>query len=84
MVKPSRMVGLWFFFFFVQLETPSDRSGAKLHGVCPTLGKVCSLELSALMTQGNAVRQTTCCWSWQYRPIPGLQSCGTVGLDLPS
>jgi len=26
---------------------------------CPTLGKACSLELSALMTRGNAVKQTT-------------------------
>jgi len=56
----------FFFFFFVQSEAPSD-SLDSLTGR-PTLGKACSLELSTLMTQGNAVKQTTCCWSWQYMP----------------
>ena len=54
----------FFFFFFVQLEAPSD-SPDSLMGH-PTLGEACSLELSTLVMQGNAVKQTTCCWSWQY------------------
>ena len=40
----------FFFFFFVQSESPSDRPGVRLNSFCPTLGKDCSLELSALMT----------------------------------
>jgi len=63
----------FFLFFFVQSESPSDRPRAALHGFHPTLGKDCSLELSALMMQGNAIRQTTCCWSWQYR-LPAFRA----------
>jgi len=46
-----------FFFFFCRVEAPSDsRSSLTIR---PTLGKACSLELSTLVTRGNAVKQTT-------------------------
>jgi len=51
--------------------------------VRPTLGKACSLELSTLVTRGNAVKQTACRWGWQYRRAR-LQSRSTVGLRPPS
>ena len=41
-----------FFFFFVQSEAPSDSPDSSTGR--PTLGKACSLELSTLMTRGNA------------------------------
>jgi len=72
----------FFFFFFCRVEAPSD-SRSNLT-VCPTLGKACSLELSTLVTRGNAVKQTSRRWGWQYRRVPRLQSRGTVGLQPPS
>jgi len=83
----SPLVVFFFFFFFFFLSSWSPlltAAGPKMQQLNrPTLGKDCSLELSTLKTQGNAVKQTACRWSWQYRRTR-LQSCSTVGLRLPS
>jgi len=62
--RPTFVDGLYFFFFFFffcRVEAPSDSQSSLT--IRPTLGKACSLELSTLVTRGNAVKQTAGCWS---------------------
>jgi len=47
---------------------------------CPTLGKACLLELSALMMRGNAVKQTTGHWGPMLLGAPLSVQAGPVAV----